>query len=229
MGEITKVVECARLWLGAERGDYAYDEILTTFNENGKYKADTENCCEFVCACFIKALGLARAKELIPIINYAKGQVALWNVKNKVEKPIIGDIVYYGFPVNHVEIVIETKEKHFITVDGNYNHKVVKRERLYTDSNINCIMRPEYKDDKDILMYTWKNAVIESVTLKKYNNGSLVLWMQKYLQSKGFYLDGYLDGVFGVHMENAVKQWQKNNNLYVDGVVGKYCWTFILK
>lgn len=36
---------------------------------------------------------------------------------------------------------------------------------------------------------------------------------------KGYGLD--IDGIFGTDTENKVKEYQKSNNLVVDGIVGK--------
>ena len=229
MSESLKIVAVAENWLGAKIGSKVYDEIINVFNTNGRYKADDQQCCEFVCACFIKALGLNRAKNLIPIINYANGQVKLWESKYFVSKPAVGDIVYFGTPVNHVELVIDVTGANITTIDGNNNHTVTTRRRSINDGYINCFVRPDYREDKAFIELSWKNAVIESVSLKKGSSGSLVLWMQKYLKSKGFYLDGRNDGIFGDVMDNAVKQFQHNNNLFVDGIIAKYCWTYILK
>lgn len=228
MGEITKVLKVAENWIGAEEPDARYKEIIEVFESSGK-KYDGQGCCEFVCSCFIKALGLTRAKALIPIINYAEAQSKMWDNKRKTKLPTIGGIVYFGFPVNHVELIVDVDKTTFTTIDGNANHRVVKRCRNIKDPNINSFILPDYKADKELLEFTWKNAVINSVVIKRYSTGELVLWFQKYLMQKGFYLDGYLDGVFGEHMEQAVKMWQRNNNLYEDGIVGKYCWTYILK
>ena len=59
--------------------------------------------------------------------------------------------------------------------------------------------------------------------LKRGYSGSYVKFLQQLLES---YLIpvGTIDGIFGSRMENAVKQFQQENNLSVDGIVGKNTW-----
>ena len=53
------------------------------------------------------------------------------------------------------------------------------------------------------------------------DRGSKVAEVQKQLISKGFSLPGYgSDGVFGVETEKAVKAFQKQQGILVDGIVG---------
>lgn len=47
-----------------------------------------------------------------------------------------------------------------------------------------------------------------------------VKWLQEQLTDKG-YSCGSIDGIFGNKTQTAVKQFQKDNNLVVDGIVGK--------
>ena len=38
-----------------------------------------------------------------------------------------------------------------------------------------------------------------------------------------------IDGIFGVNTEKAVKKFQNNRNLKVDGIVGKKTWPYLIK
>lgn len=231
MGEIKLVLSTAYGWVGAKEGDSRYNEIISAFESNKKYKYDGQGCCEFVCAVFIKALGITRAKKLIPIINYAEAQSNMW--KNGLSKvPQVGSVVYFatgGKKADHEELVVDIIADTLVTIDGNSNHTVVKRMRKLNEKSIVGYGVPEYEYDKEYWEFEWKNAVIESVTVKRYNTGALVLWLQKYLQAHGFYEEGRLDGVFGSYTENAVKEWQKANGLIQDGIIGKFCFTYMVK
>ena len=55
--------------------------------------------------------------------------------------------------------------------------------------------------------------------LKKGNRGPAVQELQRRLTSKGYDTNG-IDGIFGVNIENAVRNFQKANNLKADGIVG---------
>lgn len=63
--------------------------------------------------------------------------------------------------------------------------------------------------------------------LKRGNSGSYVKFLQQLLES---YLIpvGTIDGIFGSRTENAVKQFQQENNLTVDGLVGKNTWNALV-
>jgi peptidoglycan hydrolase-like protein with peptidoglycan-binding domain len=61
-------------------------------------------------------------------------------------------------------------------------------------------------------------------TLKKGDSGEIVVTLQNLLVEKG-YIDGdYVDGDFGPGTEAAVKQFQTDNDLTTDGIVGPTTW-----
>ena len=61
-------------------------------------------------------------------------------------------------------------------------------------------------------------------TLKKDDSGEIVVTLQNLLVEKG-YIDGdYVDGDFGPGTEAAVKQFQTDNGLTEDGIVGPTTW-----
>ena len=59
-------------------------------------------------------------------------------------------------------------------------------------------------------------------TLRKGSTGLEVRTLQDLLNIKGFNL--VVDGSFGLKTEDAVKDWQRNLSLGVDGVVGSQTW-----
>ncbi|NES64082.1 MAG: peptidoglycan-binding protein [Okeania sp. SIO2D1] len=63
--------------------------------------------------------------------------------------------------------------------------------------------------------------------LRNGSNGYNVTLIQSLLNDAGY---GSLvaDGIFGVRTESAVKQFQKDRNLTVDGVVGSQTWKALL-
>ena len=60
-------------------------------------------------------------------------------------------------------------------------------------------------------------------TLRRGSRGDKVRYLQYKLLSK-FYNPGEIDGIFGAKVDNAVRQFQKDNGLVVDGIVGKNTW-----
>ena len=57
--------------------------------------------------------------------------------------------------------------------------------------------------------------------------GNITRWIQSKLNSLG-YNSGTIDGIFGVKTRDAVMQYQRDNKLVVDGVVGKNTWRSLL-
>lgn len=63
--------------------------------------------------------------------------------------------------------------------------------------------------------------------LKRGDKGVYVLVLQDALNLLGKY-NGMLDGVFGEKTENAVREYQRENGLIVDGIAGCNTWVSIL-
>ena len=67
-----------------------------------------------------------------------------------------------------------------------------------------------------------KERATMATKLWRGNTGSSVLDLQQKLNRNGYSLDE--DGVFGSNTYNAVLDYQRKNNLAVDGVVGDETW-----
>jgi hypothetical protein len=64
-------------------------------------------------------------------------------------------------------------------------------------------------------------------TLKKGNAGEIVVTLQNLLVEKGYIDRDYVDGDFGPGTEAAVKQFQTDNSLTADGIVGPDTWQLL--
>jgi len=62
-------------------------------------------------------------------------------------------------------------------------------------------------------------SVTQAATLKVGSNGSEIRMLQSELQALNYNV-GPVDGIFGSKTNNAVMEFQRNNNLLVDGIVG---------
>ena len=67
------------------------------------------------------------------------------------------------------------------------------------------------------------NPVIQNPLLKKGDKNEYVRHWQMFLNQNG-YNCGAADGIFGAKTEAAVKKWQKDHGLTVDGIIGKQTW-----
>ena len=75
-----------------------------------------------------------------------------------------------------------------------------------------------------------KTVNIEMSVLKKGEKGEQVKTLQRLLLALGYDLGGYgADGSFGGATDKAVRAFQKDNGLSVDGSVGKNTWNKLLK
>jgi hypothetical protein len=78
----------------------------------------------------------------------------------------------------------------------------------------------------DLLAQTPVNTTCDpnAQTLKKGNAGEIVVTLQNLLVEKGYIDRDYVDGDFGPGTEAAVKQFQTDNSLTADGIVGPATW-----
>ena len=68
------------------------------------------------------------------------------------------------------------------------------------------------------------NCEPSAQTLKKGNAGEIVVTLQNLLVQKGYIDNDNVDGDFGPGTEIAVKQFQTDNSLTADGIVGPTTW-----
>ncbi|WP_017314725.1 peptidoglycan-binding domain-containing protein [Mastigocladopsis repens] len=74
---------------------------------------------------------------------------------------------------------------------------------------------------------TWKslraNSPVDKPTLRRGSTGEQVAIVQKVLKDGGYY-NGAIDSNFGEKTETAVKAFQKDKKLLVDGIIGDKTW-----
>lgn len=73
------------------------------------------------------------------------------------------------------------------------------------------------------LEHTYQNAPL----LKRGSHGSIVKDLQEQLKNLNYY-NGHIDGIFGPRTENAVKEFQKANDLAVDGIAGPHTYSALI-
>ena len=99
----------------------------------------------------------------------------------------------------------------------------------YVNTNMNCILK------WDLTKYDSKEPVTDSTTIspsvmpviKKGSKGDWVVIAQGRLVVAGYKIE--VDGVFGPKTEKAVKKYQADHHLTVDGIIGKNTWSALYK
>lgn len=185
---------------------------------------DGAPCSEIACCISYMAGNIST----IPVSNYAEGLYNAFKKRGRIGSvPEVGAFIFFGYGgvPDHTGRVIEVRSNEIITVEGNINKKVVRRSYRFTNTYIFAYGYPDYainaKDDYIL-------ATPRDYELKNGSTGFTVFWLQMFLTRKGFYT-GDLDGIFGDCTEYAVREFQKKNELAVDGVAGWYTLTKILK
>jgi len=105
-----------------------------------------------------------------------------------------------------------------LNVDGIFGARTEESVRQFQQNNNLAV-------DGIVGVNTWRTLLWlpPEPTLRRGNRGSYVTYLQKLLESNLIPVGG-IDGIFGTRTENAVRQFQQNNNLAVDGIVGPKTW-----
>lgn len=100
---------------------------------------------------------------------------------------------------------------------GAETEKAVREFQKYKNILVDGIVGPITLEKLDISTITSENSLYPDKLIKVGSKGENVKKIQKVVNVEG-------DGIFGPKTENAVKRYQKNNNLVVDGIIGKNTW-----
>ncbi len=191
-------------------------------------------CQNFVDWCFVKAYGLAAAKALLGgFTNYTPTGAGWFRkrglyTKRGAGKPVAGDVIYFYSSskgrIGHVGIVTKVSGSKVYTIEGNTSgaSSLVTngggvRAKSYSLSStyIDGYGRPPYASTNYGSIESSKRI------LKKGMIGLDVKEMQSRLMSLGYDLGKWgADGDFGNFTDAAVRKFQKNEGLLVDGEFG---------
>lgn len=110
-----------------------------------------------------------------------------------------------------------------LTIDGIWGNKTQDAVLRFQKEN-------SLTQDGLVGKNTWKTLLtLPPYPLLKINyRGAYVKFLQQLLESN-LYPVGDIDGIFGNKTLTAVKNFQKNNNLVVDGIVGNNTWNALTK
>lgn len=194
---------------------------------------DGASCSETACCISYLAGNLSK----IYVSNYAAGLVAKFKMFGRFgHEPVLGAFIWFDYKdgqgASHTGRVVEVGATTIKTIEGNINNQVVSRTYYKDSPYIYGYGYPNYTDEDIDMTYQEKMFLSEGIKDVALSKGcdypNLVTFVQNYLQYYGYY-DGTVDGDFGTYTESAVKKWQKERGLYVDGIIGQYSWAEIMK
>lgn len=185
------------------------------------------NCVGYACGRFAEIADDIQMSHLAPVNaedfpEFAKG------VKTGLE-PRLGAVVVWqkgtkakkSDGAGHVAIVeCIYNDGSILVSQSGYNSKPFWTEVLYKEDNNwkASWMSKAYQFRCFIYNPALSKEESTIVTLKKKDKGERITKLQEDLNSLGYNLD--IDGQFGSETQAAVKEFQKENNLVVDGSVG---------
>lgn len=183
-------------------------------------------------------------------------KLGCWQEKDSyVPKP--GDYAFYDWQdsgngdntgrSDHVGIVEACDGKTITVVEGNYSNSVKRRKIKVDGKYIRGFGVPDYaskangvkeevKEEPPVVEETTANTQdatthysVRLPLLKKGSEGAAVKSMQHLLLAKGYKLPKYgADADFGTETDNALKAFQRKNNLEVDGKCGAKTWDALI-
>ena len=222
-------------WIGDEGNDLNY---LFSRNENGKLLSMTDYTGKkpitywYLFDGFGNVVGLVD-KNSTNVIRY---EYDAWgNISNTTGNIILGNgkplqeenpfrYVGYQYDNNTGYYFLnaryyDSKTGRFMSLDPYKEHK---EDPISQNLYVYCGNNPIKYYDPSGNMYLAKNS--------SANDKNDVITLQCKLQminkpnTSSPYYSGSVDGIFGSMTETAVKQFQQDNNLYVDGIVGNATW-----
>lgn len=105
-----------------------------------------------------------------------------------------------------------------IAIDGSFGANTARAVTAFQQTN-------GLTSDGIVGNNTWRTLLTlpPRPTIRRGNNGAYVKYLQQKLTSKLYPL-GAADGIFGGATEQAVREFQRENGLAVDGIVGPATW-----
>ena len=240
------VVTTAKKYLGCKESDGSHHKIIDLYNShkplarNVKVKYTSAWCATFVSSIAIEC-GLT---DIMPTECSCGRMIELYQKlgrweENDAYQPKPGDVIMYDWDDNgrgddtgwpdHVGIVTSVSGTSFKVIEGNIKNAVGYRDMKVNGKNIRGYCLPDYAskstDSNTNTTETVNKPIAHKISrvlkLKSpYMRGNDVAWVQDTLKGLG-YACGKVDGVFGMFTDDAVKVFQKDKGLTVDGDVGK--------
>lgn len=243
---ISRFLQIAASEVGYHEGENNYNKFaaqLDPLNITYGAKQNQPWCGEFVLWCAVKAFGVdAGLKFLrspnpsgVPLCSAGAGyfrQAAAFG-----KEPQRGDIIffYYDGGINHTGIVESVRNGAVTTIEGNSGDAVARRIYQATAPNIAGYGRPNWVavcdcDNIPPADEQNKRKQIDGLPMLKSGDANeTVRAAQFVLIGRKFSCGSWgADGDFGGATETAVRNFQTENGLEIDGVIGPETWSKLL-
>lgn len=238
----------AEQYIGYSEASGKHRKIIDIYNAHKPLarsyavKYTDEWCATFVSAMSIKA-GLT---DIIPTECSCQRQIELFKklgswVENDSFVPQRGDIIYYDWGdsgvgdntgwADHVGIVSSVSGGKISVLEGNRGDSVGYRTIAVNGKTIRGFAVPNYASKADAEKPEKEDVFeLELKELRRGDKGKSVKALQILLIGYGYSCGSTkADGSFGKNTEKAVKNFQSDNKLSVDGVAGKKTFGALLK
>lgn len=155
--------------------------------------------------------------------------------------PQVGDLVLYSTDgsaggVYHVELVEKVTSSYITTIGGNTSGSAgggisgngdgcYRKTITRSNPRIYGYVRPRYAGQRDTP--PWDGKSYPGYLVQRGDRGPEVKVVQQMLTTFGWKIS--VDGDFGPQTEHAVRVFQKNHGLEVDGIVGPQTWAALAK
>ena len=129
-----------------------------------------------------------------------------------------------GNGMDHVGLVDRVENNTIYTVEGNHDDQVNQFNYPVGSNQIYGFVVPSYTGN-EVVENSPDVPSSEMPLLYKGTTGETVKYAQNKLISKGYSVGSYgADGIFGSATEQAVRNFQADNGLSVDGMIGPATW-----
>ena len=235
----------------ANSGKGNYTKYSRDLHKAGYYNGNKQSfdwCDQFVDWCFYQLCG--RNKDKAEYLECQTGNLGAgcgyslkyYKAAGRFDKtPKVGDQIFFkynlkdtSYTADHTGIVVRVTDKLVETIEGNSGNEVKRKAYQRNDKTIIGYGHPRYdaEPEKTVIKEV-KTVNIEMPILRKGSTGAAVKTLQRLLRQLQYVnLDGktllIVDGNFGSNTEAAVKRYQKNAAIGVDGIVGERTWNRLL-
>lgn len=190
---------------------------------------DGQPCSEIACCISYMAGNIGK----IYVSNYAEGLANLYDAYGQLsDEPKLGDFVFFGYGgyvPQHTGRLIAMDNAWLTVVEGNIDGMVVCRDYMRTSKDICSFGHPKY-DAFDCVITPDEfiaNAIQDVSLWEDVNFPNMITMVQAMLKDAGYYF-GSVDGIYGSFTTSAVKRYQAEHGLFVDGWIGINTWRKML-